>query len=375
MNKKILTTIIASTIAMSANADDIEANGFVNLVYGISDNEATIKGIDDSGSLTALSSLGFDAKAKVLGNNKVSVGTRAVVRNNYEGDIDFNFDEAFLQYDRNRNEQFRIGKMLLPFHKYSKDHQVGYKTPFQLLPTAVYQHNESATVSGLSFSRQFQTGDVSVNNEAYFGETATNAKLNFITPGLTGKIIGNNVFGVATDVTFGNSNIFASYFTGETNMKFSEDYLLQVAVSDQMTDQFAEIIEGVGKHTDFTMYNVYAGHKVNSNIDVFAEAFVQDFDGEYFTSRLGYHVGASYSYRYFVIAASYGFDSYEDENGDKQDLQDELKVTASYVYSPRIKYTAEYTHINSNVNMNFNFDDHLTQKEANIFTVGMHMLF
>ncbi|QOL27128.1 hypothetical protein LP316_07520 [Thalassotalea sp. LPB0316] len=135
MKTKLSALAIATLISTSANAVDINWNGFASIVAGqtLSSGDS-VYGFDDDISFDKGSLIALQASAD-LGSG---LGVTAQLLAKGDNDWDPDFAWAYLSYDFNDNLRMLVGRQRAPFYMYSDFLDVSYAYPWITPPEGVY---------------------------------------------------------------------------------------------------------------------------------------------------------------------------------------------------------------------------------------------
>lgn len=164
-HKTLLALALASSASL-ANANDIQVNGFMNVILGVSSNEdIDVDGYDEGMSATNNSVAGLQFFKQV--NDSTSATVQLVAR----GANDFNTEAAwvYVTYAIDENTDLRVGRMRTPLYHYSDFLEVGYAYNWTTPSSIIYLQSNLSSFNGADITHRFSVGSVDAYVQAYSG--------------------------------------------------------------------------------------------------------------------------------------------------------------------------------------------------------------
>lgn len=155
---------VALAAAPSVQASDIQINGFMNVIAGVSSNdEIDVSGYDESISYTQDSLMGLQFHKRV--NDSTSATVQLVARG-LEG---FNAEAAwaYVTYEVDDNTDIRMGRFRTPLYHYSDFLEVGYAYNWVKPSSLLYVQSELSSMNGADITRRFTVGGNDASVQAY----------------------------------------------------------------------------------------------------------------------------------------------------------------------------------------------------------------
>lgn len=157
----------AAPVAAPA-AERVRINGFLSAGVTLTDVEDgfTYAGLPDRASMDT------DAVVGVQIDGKVNDRMRAVLQLVGRGDVnEFAVDAewAYVSWRVSDRDLVRLGRQRFPFFVMSQYLDVGYAYPWSEPPQSVYQAGFPSSYNGISWQRDYQSGDWAHTVQAYYG--------------------------------------------------------------------------------------------------------------------------------------------------------------------------------------------------------------
>lgn len=156
--------------AQTAQANDLQINGFLNVTAGVIDNEAIENTFTNPGYDTTL---GFDQQtlAGLQISKKVNDDTSATLQLMSRGSQGYDAEAiwAYITYDLSDNTAIRFGRLRTPFFQYSDFLDVGYAYNWITPPGIVYRLDSMSSMTGVDLTHQFTLGAFDGSFQIYTG--------------------------------------------------------------------------------------------------------------------------------------------------------------------------------------------------------------
>jgi len=169
-HKTLLALALVSSASL-ANANDIQVNGFMNVILGVSSNEdIDVDGYDEGMSATNNSVVGLQFFKQV--NDSTSATVQLVAR----GANGFNTEAswAYVTYSFDENTDIRVGRLRTPLYHYSDFLEVGYAYNWTTPSSIIYLQSDLSSFNGADITRRFSVGSVDAYAQAYTGRYVGN---------------------------------------------------------------------------------------------------------------------------------------------------------------------------------------------------------
>ena len=137
-SKKALLAVAIASSASWAQASDIQINGFMNVILGVSSNdEVSVDGYDEGMSSANNSAVGLQFFKQV--NDSTSATVQLVAR----GTNQFNAEAAwtYVSYSFDKNTDIRVGRLRTPVYHYSDFLEVRYAYNWTTPSSIIYLHS------------------------------------------------------------------------------------------------------------------------------------------------------------------------------------------------------------------------------------------
>jgi len=165
-HQKLIASLALATLVSHTCYADIRFNGFASIVAGIDteDDEFRNSAYDDSIDFKPQTKFALQATADLADGLTAVAQIIARGSNNFDAE----FEWAYLSYEINDTHTLRMGKLRLPFYKYSDYLDVGYAYPWISPPKAMYSLQFS-TFEGLSLVSNFPVGEWDISSNFSWG--------------------------------------------------------------------------------------------------------------------------------------------------------------------------------------------------------------
>lgn len=158
MKNTLLTAIMVVLVATSTSALTAETkiNGFASVVAGImSDPDTELFGYSDKMSFKPESLFAL----QITSDLTESVTATAQIMSRGENDYSAEFEWVYLSYEISDSSQINIGRLRIPFYRYSDYLDVGYAYNWNRPPSSVY-NLDFTSYDGLSYVYNSMIGEV-----------------------------------------------------------------------------------------------------------------------------------------------------------------------------------------------------------------------
>jgi len=297
MNKNLIAFAVASSLITTSVQAEITFNGFASIVGGVTGNDESIYGYDDTFNFAPDSLLAIQASSD-LGEG-LSVTTQIIARGT--DDWDPAFEWAYIAYEASDNLRILAGRQRIPFYMFSDFLDVSYAYPWIEPPVGVYSFNFS-TFDGLGAMYNSSIGSFDSSIHVIYGGNTTPLPVG----GVLQKSRLKNLTGIAWTLNRDWLTLRTAYFQAD----------LFIEVPD-----FEPLIAG---WTQAGFPEVGAGLKIEDDPGDFVElAFQIDYEniliiGEYSKVTVentplsddenSYFIMAGYRFDNVLVHATYGWD-------------------------------------------------------------------
>lgn len=354
----------------SGFASDIKISGFGNAVYGKSDASAHYFGINESGSFLAQSSFGVQGDIQI--DDNVSVTSQFIYREGADGDTEVVVDYAFVNYQIDSGLDTRVGKLRIPLYLESENIYVGKATPWIIAPSSVYSHNDATSHLGADITWNRAIRSVDYSAQFFVGKTENDTNLNFIQPGLLGEVETTNLKGLSLMATGNDFVAHLSVAESKVAFNFNDMDILLAGTTGYDLAANETLLQTPER---LMMLTVGGRQELTNDILVQAEFMQTHSENPFVSDRRGYYVTSIYDMDDYEVALTYAATDYKDANGKFANTQIEYKGTLTYNYSTSMKFAAEYSFIESDSNINPNFDQALSSNDTQVITAGLFVTF
>ena len=167
MKYKKFTAVLAMTmLASNICYAEIRFNGFASIVAGKDTKDFNFRNSDYDDSINFKPQTKFALQATAdLADGLIAV---AQIMARGSDDFDAQFEWAYLSYEINDIHTIRVGKLRLPFYKYSDYLDVGYAYPWITPPKAMYSLLFT-TFEGISLVSNFPVGEWDISSNFSWG--------------------------------------------------------------------------------------------------------------------------------------------------------------------------------------------------------------
>jgi len=362
-----------SFIAPQTIASNIELSGFGNAIYGKSDNNSPQSGVNNKGTFGALSNIGVKAIANV--SKTTSITTQIVTREEYGDSIKTDVDVAFIKYKFSNTFSLSTGKIRTPINMESESLYNTYNSTWVLSPSSVYKNNVPSSFTGINLAITKQFSGVNIQGQLFVGDAKENVRLNHTLTGLKGKIQTNSIEGIFLNIYNSEHSVYASHIESDINFKFSPITQLGLPVAINADQSLEAELDNLSSVVNTAVTNLGYKTKVNDTVTLKTEAFYQNYKATHLNTKMGYYIALTKQWDLFDATITYAQDLSKVGKGSFKNIQEEIKLTSSYHFSPRTRFSAEYSHVNSNSSNNLNFDTPIHAEAINMFLLGIHFVY
>lgn len=212
MKKTFQRALLCGACGISSVAlAEVKINGFASVGGGYfdSDTMGSYGGVGDSFASDPFNKLGLQVKADI--NSVTSVTGQLVAK----GAEDYNIEAEWLYatFSLNDSNDFRLGRIRVPYFYYSDFLDVGYAYPWITPPREVYNRIPFSTIDGGDFVNTHDLGIMTGTFQVYYGDAEGDG------------VQVENAFGFNYSLAFDWLTLRASYNIGEVSIDgaFEED--------------------------------------------------------------------------------------------------------------------------------------------------------
>lgn len=322
MATKILTAFcLCLLFTFPAFAADISFNGFASVVMGydikddgegIQDNlsDGNSDGADDEPDESPYSERTVDnlqeSKVALQWTANIEPGIRFVgqtmARGNASGGYDMNYDWAYFDFNVGDSGKFKVGRLRIPFYKYSDYLDVGYAYHWITPPESMYSLSFS-NMDGIGYQQNFETGGLehSINLVlgSYQGDLPQGTEI------VESKL--ENLFAVNWSAALGDHEFYAAYAQADVYIPSTG----LASASALAADGDDVILNGDYGHFFGIGYKGTFG-----NAAAYAEYSMVGIEDSLSPDSAGGYVGASYNMDDYTYHVTYGFSKSESKDVD-----------------------------------------------------------
>lgn len=382
---KFLTATALAVCAMSVHAE-VRINGFASIVAGSTfDDKKSLFDYDENISFKPESLFALQVSSD-LGDG-LSATTQIIARG--ENDYEANFEWAYFSYAISDATQLSVGRMRIPFYRYSDYLDVGYAYNWQRPPTSVYSLTFS-TFDGASLLYTHTLGDWDSSIQLIYG--SYEGQVNVLSDNDPAKLTGM----VGVNWTVGNYWLTARavYMKADASISFAND-----PDPDQKLNQFVGLLNGIGSAdaANGLLIEEDDGSFLGIGISIDYENFLVDSEftqvevkDTLIATQQQYYV--SFAYRFDEWTPYISFEHRKDENDDdysaglppaidlgggpiyvqatyqatllsQESERDVVSVGARYNFHPSAALKLDYTKRDTQTS------------DASVFSVGVDLVF
>ena len=227
MKKAILATVLTMCFVNPTLAE-IRINGFANFIGGMTGNEDTVYGYDDTFSFREESLFALQASGDI--NDRMSATVQILSRG--QDDYNVEFEWAYLTYRVSNNVTATAGRFRLPLFRYSDSLDVGYSYHWIAAPRNVYDIPFN-NMDGIRLDYSDYMGDWEVKFGSALGT--------FDNEVFGGNIKGDNTYMFSAEMS--NEWLSLRGVYGATKATFNQETVnATIAQIAQLTPDFANFL-------------------------------------------------------------------------------------------------------------------------------------
>jgi len=298
MRKKLLGAITASLFALSPlAAAEVQFNGFASIVSGID--------LDDDDADERYNSRTIDnlqqSRVALQWSADIEKGIRFVGQTMARGDagsgFSLNYDWAYFDFNIGASAKLKVGRLRIPFYKYSDYLDVGYAYHWITPPRAMYSLSFS-NVDGFGYQQNFQNGALEHSLNVVFGTYQGD----LILGGVDTPSSLENLLAVNWSAAFNNHEFYAAYARADVYIPATAAISLSALTSapnDVLVNGDYGHFFGLG----------YVG--TFGDIGIFSEYSQVGIDDSILTDSSGGYLSASYTMDNYTYHITYEFQENE----------------------------------------------------------------
>jgi len=293
MLTRLLIITLSSFWLMAPAMAEVQINGFASVVTGI-DLEDDGNPTNDYGSRTADNLQ--ESKVALQWGADLGEGMRFVGQTMARGDSGDGFvltyDWAYFDFNIGESGKLKLGRLRIPFYKYSDYLDVGYAYHWISPPKSMYSLTFS-NMDGIGYQQNFATGMVDHSLNAVIGRYQGTLLLGGVaSPGNL-----ENLFAINYSANMGNQEFYIAYAQADV-------YLEAATVEGLATAAPAEA-DAILMNGDKGSF-IGVGYKGSfSDITLFAEYSQVIVDDSILQDQTGGYIGAAYSMGEYVYHVTY----------------------------------------------------------------------
>lgn len=298
MQSKLLLILLTGLFAMSQASAEVQINGFASVVTGI-DLEDDGNPTNDYGSRTADNLQ--ESKVALQWSADLDDGMRFVGQTMARGDASSGFvltyDWAYFDFNVGDAGKLKVGRLRIPFYKYSDYLDVGYAYHWITPPESMYSLAFS-NMDGIGYQQNFNTGSMDHSVNAVLGRYQGSLQLGGIdSPGNLENLITINY-----SASIGSHEFYAAYAQADVYIESAA----ATALSALATDPNDVLFNGdLG-----TFFGV--GYKGSyGDLGVFAEYSQVAVKDSVLQDSVGAYAGISYNLGDYIYHVTYEMETDE----------------------------------------------------------------
>lgn len=282
MLQRILFVFLASIFAISSAMAEVQINGFASVVTGIDlEDDGNPTGDYDSRTADNLQ----ESKVGLQWTADLDQGMRFVGQTVARGDSADGFvlayDWAYFDFNVGDSGKLKVGRLRIPFYKYSDYLDVGYAYHWVTPPKSMYTLSFS-NMDGVGYQQNFSTGGMEHSLNAVLGRYQGTLTIGGAdAPGNLENLIAINY-----SATMGNHEFYIAYAQADTYIESGSATTLSTFADDTrdvLVDGDKGSFVGIGYKGSF------------GALGVFAEASQVKVDDSIIQDSTGSYVGVSYN--------------------------------------------------------------------------------
>jgi hypothetical protein len=222
MNKKFAALAVAASIANPVYAE-IQFNGFSTIMAGMTlDDDTKLYGFENEIDFRTGSLFGLQGKADLSDGLSATVQIIGRGKNNFDPKIEW----AYISYEMTDELTANLGKIRLPFYKYSEFLDVGYAFTWTRTPRSVYDTLFS-TAEGIRLDYQTTLGDFDSSMQFVYGN------YNDFLEAADANARVDDIMGFSWELTYDWLSIRAAHFESTATVELNSIKPLTGAVNAQ----------------------------------------------------------------------------------------------------------------------------------------------
>lgn len=307
MPTKILTAFcLCLLFTFPAFAADISFNGFASVVmgYDIEDENEDTTTPESPYSERTVDNL-QESKVALQWTAQIEKGIRFVGQTMARGDssegFDIDYDWAYFDFNVGDSGKFKVGRLRIPFYKYSDYLDVGYAYHWITPPESMYSLTFS-NMDGIGYQQNFELGamehSLNIVLGAYQGELTLG--------GVPADSSLENLVAINWSATMGDHEFYAAYAQADAYIPAAAAVQLSALAAP---DQRDVLIDGDLGHF------VGIGYKgLFGDIGVFAEYSLVGIDDSILSDSEGGYLGGSYTMGDYIYHLTYGISKSDEKS-------------------------------------------------------------
>jgi hypothetical protein len=302
--------------------DRFEVSGFARVVTGYLDHsEQSYEGYEDSVAVDQQTLLALQPSFSVSPQLSVTGQLLAHSSDQRKSGVEW----AYLAYRPSNAWQFRVGKLRMPFFRYSDGIDVGYTYAWISAPAQVYNNYLFSTFNGGSASYQHAWPQLALTVEGYYGNFDGDIYIAGSRVDVDAKV--NDLRGVVLNLRRQNTSLRVSYHQGDNITDLPELDALSQGLAQAGFQRSANSLDSRGN------INVLQTALSYESLRYFAEAeWVQTSTEFALTPELtGYYLMAGMYFGEFSVHATYAASAYGDIEAESE-LRPLLAQPANPIY-------------------------------------------
>ncbi len=303
-----------AVVSASAVAGEVKFNGFASIVSGmqIDGDKNVLTGSgeaypDDTFDNLQESRLGLQVTAPL--SEDIRFIGQAIARGSAQTGFVTNYEWAYMDFDLGESSKFKVGRIRIPFYKYSDYLDVGYAYHWITPPKSMYSLSFS-NVDGVGYSTNFPLAsgvDASINT--VFGRYQ--GTLSIAGQNSPGDL--RNLGAVNFTLTMGDHELYAAYAQADVHIQAGSVNALIAGV---------EGATGTSINDNKLLFNgdygsfIGLGYKGSiGDLGLYAEASQVKVEDSALQDAIGGYVGASYSLGSYLVHLTYETQTSEGKSG------------------------------------------------------------
>lgn len=305
MKLKLLTALTLGLFAFTATHAEVQVNGFASIVTGIDLN-------DESPITSTTSDQAYtDRQADQLQESRVGLQITAPLEDNLrfigqlvaKGEADGGYaptyDWAYFDMNVGSSDKLKIGRVRIPFYKYSDYLDVGYAYHWITPPKSMYSLSFS-NADGVSYLHNGNYAGIDMSLNVLYGRYQ-----GVLTLG--GNPVNGNLENLITlnwSATFGNHEVYAAY--AQADVYIDAGSLIVTTGGDTYDEIITAADPNYSLNDGDTGSFVGFGYKGTfGDVGLFAEYSIVEVADSALTDTSGGYIGVSYAMGDYVYHVTY----------------------------------------------------------------------